>query len=1076
MRSKIRTLVYKAAAGFALPHAFSLSALLFAVCFFLFAFSPTAAQQITWQPTNGPYGDVIGAIVINSSSGHIFVGTRGDGVFRSTNNGTSWTPVNIGLTNTNVMSLAINLSGHIFAGTYEGGVFRSTNNGDSWTPVNTGLTNNAFSALVINLSGHIFAGTTTNGVFRSTTNGDSWIAVNIGLTNDDVFALAINSSTGHIFAGTYSGEVFRSTNNGDNWTAVNTGLTNTIVVFALAINSSGHIFAGTAGGVFRSMNNGGSWMPVMTNAPVYTLAINSGGHIFAGTVGRGVFRSTNNGDSWMPVNIGLTISWFHTALAINASGHIFTGTSNGAVFGGTQGGGVFRSTNNGDSWLNTGVTNPSVYALAINSTGFIFAGTSDGVFRSTNNGDSWIPVNTGMTNLSVRSLAINANGHIFAGTDSGGVFRSTNNGDSWTPVNTGLTISLVYALAINSSGHIFAGTLGVFRSTNNGDSWTKVNNGLTNNNVESFAINSSKGHIFAGTRGGGVFRSTNNGDSWTKVNNGLTSTDVFSLAINSSGHIFAGTFDGVLLRSTDNGDSWTPVNSDEIPVLSLVINSSGHIFAGRLVYRILRSRDNGDSWTPVNTGLTSPSGTFYALAINSSGRIFAGAFRGGVYRTTESTELVLSVPDFAAPPHAESERPISVNDASEIAGAEFDLPFDAKRLWVKNVATTSLTEGFALTWDTPGSVLKIRLVRAMPIASGSGALVNVTFKVNPTANFGDSTIIKFAKANLFDDNGRTILSLKDEAVFRVIKPAQRGDVNANGEIDVPDAILCLRIVVGLPLPPDGHITPTPYEFYTADCNGNGAVEVDDALCILQKSLGGAAMPKQVASNNSECKVKVKVDKTNVQAGGLVNVTVAVESEIEPHGGEIVMSYDSTAFSVAEVKAAESATFIVPNIGVPGKIKVALVNLDGIAGPQGELVFVKLKAKRAGVFVAPLVVNTIKLFDAITQPICLITKVTERAATLPTSFGLEQNYPNPFNPETSIAYQLPKDAHVSLQIYNLSGQVVATLVNGKMSAGHHNALWNGRDEAGGQLPSGVYFYRLLVNKGEWAQVKKMTLLK
>ncbi len=502
------------------------------------------------------------------------------------------------------------------------------------------------------------------------------------------------------------------------------------------------------------------------------------------------------------------------------------------------------------------------------------------------------------------------------------------------------------------------------------------------------------------------------------------------------------------------------------------------------------ARHNG----PGNTAVTADEPV--AIIVDNSGNvlvagtssdIFPGFFGTinkywSVFTTIKYSQgqapPAIAIHETSAAPNDTTQIPINITDAKGIAGVEFELLLDTSLLWVQKVEKTQLTAGFSLVWTKTDSSLKINMVSATPIASGSGALVNVTFKVNPTANFGDSTIIKFAKADLFDDNGRTIPSLNNDAIFRVIKPVQRGDVNADGDVGVPDAILCLRIVAGLPMPtfPPGHITPTPYEHWTADMNGNGEVGVDDAILILLKSLGGAAMPKQLASNHSECKIKINADKTNVQAGELVNVTVAVESEIEPHGGKIVMSYDSTAFSVAEVKAAEPTTLIVFNIGVPGQIKVTLVNLNGIAGPQGELVFIKLKAKRAGEFVAPLAVNTMKLFDANAQPICLITKVAERAAALPTSIGLAQNYPNPFNPETSIAYQLPKDAHVSLQIYNLTGQVVATLVNGKKSAGHHNALWNGRDEAGRQLPSGVYFYRLLVNKGEWAQVKKMTLLK
>jgi len=588
-----------------------------------FAAIPAAAQNF-WKPATGLYGGTVWALAINSA-GHIFAGTNG-GIFRSTDNGNSWTPVNTGLTNSIVYFLAINSAGHIFAGTGGGGVFRSIDNGNSWMPVNTGLTDLDVYFLAINSSGHIFAGTHNGGVFRSMDNGSSWTPVKMGLPNSPVYFLAFNS-VGDIFAGTFGAGIFRSTDKDSSWIPVNTGLTN-LRVWPLAINSAGHIFAGTSGGgVFRSVDNGDSWTLVntgLTNSDVYFLTINSTGHIFAGTAG-GVFRSTDNGSSWTPFNTGLTNSIVYFLLPINSPGVIFAGTA----------GGVFLSIDNGGNWMpvNTGLTATEVRALAINFAGHIFAGTfGSGVFRSTDNGGSWTLVNAGLANTTVRSLAINSAGHIFAGT-SGGVFRSTNNGDSWTPINTGLTINTVRSLAINSAGHIFAGTSGgVFRSTNNGDSWTPVNTGLTINTVRSLAINFS-GHIFAGTSGG-VFRSIDNGSNWTRVNAGMPNTIVLSLVINSAGDIFAGTFDGGIFRSTDNGSSWISVstgltNSD---ISSLVINLNGYIFAGANGGGIFRSTD-GLSWVPDNAGLTN---TFVnALSVNSKGRIFAGTLGNGVFFSSQ---------------------------------------------------------------------------------------------------------------------------------------------------------------------------------------------------------------------------------------------------------------------------------------------------------------------------------------------------------------------------------------------------------------------------------------------------------
>jgi hypothetical protein len=94
--------------------------------------------------------------------------------------------------------------------------------------------------------------------------------------------------------------------------------------------------------------------------------------------------------------------------------------------------------------------------------------------------------------------------------------------------------------------------------------------------------------------------------------------------------------------------------------------------------------------------------------------------------------------------------------------------------------------------------------------------------------------------------------------------------------------------------------------------------------------------------------------------------------------------------------------------------------------------------------------------------------------LPGNFKLAQNYPNPFNPSTTIAYAVPSRSHVSLSIFNTLGQKVRSLVDRDAIPGGYSVMWDGRDGAGSQVASGMYFYRLTVN-GVVA-TKKMVLLK
>ena len=94
--------------------------------------------------------------------------------------------------------------------------------------------------------------------------------------------------------------------------------------------------------------------------------------------------------------------------------------------------------------------------------------------------------------------------------------------------------------------------------------------------------------------------------------------------------------------------------------------------------------------------------------------------------------------------------------------------------------------------------------------------------------------------------------------------------------------------------------------------------------------------------------------------------------------------------------------------------------------------------------------------------------------LPMDYALSQNYPNPFNPDTQIPYQLPENVDVSLIVYNTLGQQVRVLVNEKQDAGFYRMTWDGKDEIGRRVSSGIYLVR--IEAGKFKQVRKMVLLK
>ncbi len=97
-----------------------------------------------------------------------------------------------------------------------------------------------------------------------------------------------------------------------------------------------------------------------------------------------------------------------------------------------------------------------------------------------------------------------------------------------------------------------------------------------------------------------------------------------------------------------------------------------------------------------------------------------------------------------------------------------------------------------------------------------------------------------------------------------------------------------------------------------------------------------------------------------------------------------------------------------------------------------------------------------------------------ATMLPDDFTMNQNYPNPFNPSTTIEFYLPKESQVTLSVYNITGQLVITLIDQKMPSGYSEVVWDGQDNNNNNVSSGIYFYRL--DAGDKTFTKRMLLLK
>jgi len=177
--------------------------------------------------------------------------------------------------------------------------------------------------------------------------------------------------------------------------------------------------------------------------------------------------------------------------------------------------------------------------------------------------------------------------------------------------------------------------------------------------------------------------------------------------------------------------------------------------------------------------------------------------------------------------------------------------------------------------------------------------------------------------------------------------------------------------------------------------------------------------------------------------------------------ELQVKYDPTSFTIQHLSQEND---------------ILLTNTDEEEGNY-LLLSTRLTKER---FVLPITVNGRETdifisLRAIGYDRIILSQLTKRLhiSSVPNEYTLFQNCPNPFNPITQIEYNLPKDGNVSLIIYDLLGRQIKTLVDRSQSAGNHDVTWNGKDEAGIGVGTGLYIYRL--QAGKFTQTRKMLFL-
>jgi photosystem II stability/assembly factor-like uncharacterized protein len=700
--------------------------------------SATPTTQSKWTSINRGLTNVDVRCLVANSKGDLFAGTATGifrGVFRPEDNDYIWTAVNSGLNNLNVQTILIAEYDEILAGTAADGVFRSTDNGESWSSIGIGTvqvktTNNAdgqtiVSQLLPNTVVRSLAIQQMNVTQPTLKSTDALIEISPGnyflnLRVGDL--ITANNQTKTIIVITATNLTIDSSFTSNSGIPIPIDLpADTLFVVTrpssppntsnITIDSGRYILASTDDGVYRSGDGGANWLrtigtglPIPTNSVQSLFAI---GNLDFLRAGNAIYRSNNQGNTWDridPPGSNLTI---HTL--VSSPETVFVGTSNG----------IYRwnpSTNNWELFGNpsNGLSDPNVWAIAVNRSiaqnstdRHIFALTQTGIFAFVNNSSSWIKVENSRLNLDLITLTtcitdMGTSEQIFAGALFTGFENSdwtdfeftisADNQDNFIDLDTLYPRILSDTWIVLKTGNIFQ----LHRIKNVSSTQRKgfsLDTKVTRLTVEKKAtpikefqdlretivlaqseilplaqdplnISTQQTKIFFdpiindrvflsqyvvglqpqqrviinGKRMraqvdniAGVARFLETGEQWERINNGLTNTNTTCLAGTVNNNLFVGTAGAGVFRSINNGEIWKSANRGLTNLnIQTLIKSAKNLFLGTTGGGIFRSVD-GDLWEEKNTNLIHLD--VRTLFVKSNGEILAGTINGGVFHS-----------------------------------------------------------------------------------------------------------------------------------------------------------------------------------------------------------------------------------------------------------------------------------------------------------------------------------------------------------------------------------------------------------------------------------------------------------
>ncbi len=565
-------------------------------------------------------------------------GTYSTGVIKSINGGVTWvnTGLNYSVAGNNIIHrLLINPNNPaILLAAASNGVWRTTNSGTSWTLVKAGYIDD----IEFNAGNPNTVYAATDSVFRSTDGGATWnviasAPVQFGRLNIETTL----ANPSYIYLLQQGGTFYRSTDAGTTWTAGATANASFYGYYdcILAVSPTNAQEVWCAGsGMCKSINGGTSWTTV-TNTVLHpdnhSLEFLPNGKTLMNGSDGGFYKTSSAGTSWVNLTNGLAITQFYR-LGCSA-------TNSGIVYAGAQDNGSSMLT--AGAWKGVGCCDGMECVVDYTNSQIAYISSQYGNFRkTTDGGTTWTSIPAGGSHWTTPFIMHPSNPQtLFVGTND--VSRSTNGGTSFTPISTSLSGTSLYSLAIAPSNpnYIYAASyVKIWRTTVGGTTWTDITGTLpvTSNSLTYVAVSGKNPDVayavFSGySAGQKVYKTTNGGTSWTNISGTLPNVPVNCIVYDNNSlndAVYCGTDIGVYYMDNNTG-AWQSFNTNmpNVMIFELEIHyGSGKIRAatyGRGVWEspLSPTTDRKEQSLPASSiGIyPNPSTGMFQLDVNTSG-------------------------------------------------------------------------------------------------------------------------------------------------------------------------------------------------------------------------------------------------------------------------------------------------------------------------------------------------------------------------------------------------------------------------------------------------------------------------